>query len=78
MEYYADACKNPNFNEDELQLYRYFKEVIERYLSFVFKKDDDEKIGEYTSDTYLSLEKSIDRLLEKLSVEYRNCSKLKN
>jgi hypothetical protein len=71
MEYYAEACKNPNFNEDELQLYRYFKEMFERYLSFAFKKDEDENIGEYTSDTYLSFERSVDRLLEKVSNEFK-------
>ena len=72
MEYYADACKNSNLNEEEDQLYGYFKEIIERYLGFVFRGDDEDKIGNYVTDTYyLSLENSVDRLLEKVSKEYK-------
>ena len=64
MEYYAAAYKNPNFNEDEQQLYNYFRELIQRYLR-VFFKNDEEKTD--PNDVFLRLEKGIDRLLEKVT-----------
>lgn len=77
MEHYADACKNPNFDEDELELYRYFKEIIDRYFSFVRKEHDDGLVGEYVSETYLGLERTVERLLEKVSNENKTKDRIK-